>query len=132
MRVWIKSFLDVLVEERFWSWTLVGILFLILGLILRGWVLKPLIAHAKLLDGKLYHKIKSAYFKKSLLGWVFFLASMTCVVTLWQQDLITPLVAKEWLLIVGSLVFFIASLLCHAVAFGIASVKVFRQNQTLK
>ena len=118
----IKTYLDAILTQREWSWALVGIVYLILGIIIRGILISPLVRRAKDLTKRSYTDVKSAYLSRSFLGWIFFAVSFAIVIGLWSRKELLPLTVKEAVAALGAVVCYILSILCHAEAIGIAGL----------
>ncbi len=122
MTEWIKTYLDAIITQREWSWTLVGMAYLILGLIIRGIFISPLTRRVKDLSKKAHQDVKSAYLHRSFIGWIFFAVSFLIIIGLWNRSDLFPLTVKEALALLGAMASFILSILCHAEAIGVAGL----------
>jgi hypothetical protein len=123
----LKTYWDVVLAERSWSWSLIGILYLGITLFLRSLLLSPIVRKAKDLNRAPYHEFRSAYLKRAAVGWVFFLASFLIVIGLWSSGSYFPLTVKEALAILGAMLSYILSILFHLQALGIAAVIALKQ-----
>ncbi len=119
----IQPFLDVILNERAWSWTIIGIAYLITGLIVRSWFLKPVIRYAKDMDRSYWHKIQGAYLKRAVGGWIFFFIPWVILVILWYQGLNTC-GKREYILLGLACISYAVSILLHLQAFAFAIVDV--------
>ena len=117
-----KTYVEVILAERSWSWTVVGIFYLVLGLVIRGWLIGPIIHKAKELNRLPYEEFKRAYLKRAAVGWIFFLLSFVVVVGLWNREARLPLSIKEALAVLAAIVSFLLSILSHLQALGVAAV----------
>ena len=122
----IRSYFDVILVERSWSWTLIGILYLLFGLMVRGWFINPVLSHAKLLEKQVYQKIKLLYLKRSILGWIFFLVSLIIFVLLWNREPLFPLTVMKAFTILGAVACFILSILFHLQALAVATIHILK------
>jgi lysylphosphatidylglycerol synthetase-like protein (DUF2156 family) len=86
----LKTTIEAILKERSWSWAIIGIAYLIVGLTVRSWFLRPLTRRAKQLDRKVYRHLKGAYLQRSLWGWVFFMLSFVIVIMLWNVAARSP------------------------------------------
>lgn len=129
MKETIRNYLETILAERDWSWTLVAILFILLGLVIRGWFLKPLVRKAKELDRALYHEIKAAYLRRSLWGWISFLLSVGLTILLWNEGTAFPFSLRDLAIVIGILSSLILSVLLHLVAFGLATLSVLKEAE---
>ncbi|MCM8775312.1 MAG: hypothetical protein NC930_03025 [Candidatus Omnitrophica bacterium] len=122
----LEPYWNFILQGRSWSWSLVGIIYLMAGLIIRGWFLKPLVAQTKEMGGVIWHDIKKAYLKYSLLGWILFFIPFAIVVTLWYLDKKPPITFTDIALLVTGVVSFILSIIFHLQAFGFAMISVLK------
>lgn len=113
--------------QRAWSWTLPGILQLIVFLLFRGFFFRPVLKRAKLLNSKWYHEIKKAYFKRSLGGWVFFLLSLLILIFSWQSGNFRSFSLYEAGLIGLVALSLCCAILSHLVALALAAIEVLKQ-----
>lgn len=124
----LKILLEPILNERGWSWTLVGIAYLVIGLIIRGWFLAPLTRKTRELDRKQNHELKAAYLKRSFLGWVFFLIPFFVLIKLWNSVFAFPVTVEDALTALGGVVSFIVSIVLHLQAFGIAAIETVKRS----
>ncbi len=118
----LKNYFTVILNERDWSWALVGILVFIGMLLIRHLFISPIIRKSKELNRTPYEEFKKAYIKRGALGWAFFLISFTLVIGLWGYGARLPLSMKEALAILASIASFILSIIFHLQALGMAAV----------
>ncbi len=123
----LQLFIDQILQERTWSWTVIGIAYLIVGLTIRSWFIGPIVRRSKELNRKNYHDFKSAYLKRSIWGWLFFLASFLTVIGLWSTVISLPMSVKQALAILGAIICFIFSIVFHLTAYGIAALTALKQ-----
>jgi len=123
---YITSYLEVIQEERFWSWTLIGIVYLLAGLTVRGWFLNPVFNQAHEIKKPYYHEIKQVYLKKSMAGWCFFFIPLAFIVVLWNGVKSFPLNAQQWSAVMAATLSFVLSIISHLKAFTIATLSVMR------
>ena len=117
-----KDYLDVILAERSWSWAVIGIAYIIVGLFIRSLFLGAVIHKTKELNRGPSQELKKAYLQRAPLGWVFFLFSFLIVVGLWNRGVQIPLSVKEALGILGAIVAYVFSIIYHLQALGIAAV----------
>ena len=122
MKEFLKPYLDAVLQGRDWSWTLVGLIYLIAGLIIRSWFLKPVVRRAKELDKKVYRQVKGEYLSRSVWGWLFFLITFMILVGLWNSSSGFPITEKQALLALAALASFILSIIFHLGAFAAAAI----------
>lgn len=117
----------VILTERSWSWAVIGLAYLLPALLIRSICLSPLIRHAKELDRKPYEAFKSAYLKRAFIGWFFFFASFVAVCVLWIQITAIPVTLHQAFIILGTVLSYLFSILCHIEAIGIAALVALRK-----
>lgn len=124
----LKTYWDVIWIERDWSWTVIGIAYTILWLIVRGLFLGELIRKAKELEKRFYREIRGEYLKRSILGWLLFLVPLVILILFWQQGRVfLPSTPEDTLLILIAALSFILSILLHVRAFGLAAIVAMKQ-----
>jgi hypothetical protein len=123
----IQSFFTMIHQERSWSWSVIGIVYLVMGLLIRRLFLAPLIRRAKDLNRSTYEAFRSSYLKRSFLGWLFFLISFVTVIVLWNQQIWIPLTVTHALGVLAAVVSYMISILCHIEAIGIAALVTLRR-----
>ena len=124
----LKMLLEPILNERGWSWTLIGIAYLVIGLVIRGWFLAPLTRKSRELDRKQNHELKAAYLKRSFFGWVFFLIPFFILIKLWNSVVTFPVTVEDALTAFGGVVSFIISIVLHLQAFGVAAIDTIKSS----
>ncbi len=124
----LKVFLEPILNERTWSWTVIGIAYLLIALIIRGWFLAPLARKTRELDRKQNHELKAAYLKRSFLGWIFFLIPFFVLIKLWNSVFTFPITVQDALTVLGGVVSFIISIILHLQAFGVAAIETLKRT----
>ena len=127
MKDWMSDYLDLIVRQRDWSWTVVVILYLVASLTVRSWFLGPVIRRAKTVAPKHYQRIKRGYLKKSIWGWLSFLVSSLFVIGLWQMPLAFPLNLKDSVIILGAIASFLFAIFLHLLALTIAVIQTLKE-----
>ncbi len=122
----LKPYVDAILAERDWSWSFIGILYLVSGMIIRSWFLGPVASRVRNLDRKLRYSVKSAYLKRSFWGWIFFFIPLAVIIVLWQDRPLPAPLTKIHLIGVG-IGSFVFSIILHLQCFGIASLQTLRQ-----
>ena len=124
-----QFYLQVIVVERQWSWSLIGIGYLVLTLIVRQFIFRVLVWETKEVDPQLYAAIKALYLKKSVGGWIVFLISWLLLVTAWINA--KGLLNDRNILLLFSFLFpllFCSSVILHLLAFTQSLLAVVRQR----
>ncbi|MSR76929.1 MAG: hypothetical protein EXS63_01695 [Candidatus Omnitrophica bacterium] len=127
----IKPYIHIILTEKEWSWSVVALAALIVGLILRSYVLRPILRRIKDLEKADYTEVKKQYLARSLWGWIFFILAIIFAVGLWKTPVSFPLSRPETLIVMGLMASFFLSLLFHLLAIGTATAIVFGQHKEL-
>ncbi len=122
----LRPYFDAILAERDWSWSCVAILYILSGLVIRGWFTGTLENYARGLNRKFRRAVKKAYLKRALLGWVFFLIPAVLLTVLWQ-DRPLPEKIERVHLIAAAGVSYVLSIVLHVRALGIAGVLTLKQ-----
>lgn len=126
----LKPYLDVVLAERTWSWTLIGILYLLAGFLVRSWFMRPLAVQLKQLGREFQHEVKKTYLQLSFWGWLFFLIPLGLFVLLWRSDIL-PFRVNDRYVVAGALISFIFSIIMHLQAFGKAALLTLKRSGEL-
>ena len=126
MITFIKPYLDIILAERSWSWSLIGILYVLAAFFVRSWFMNSLVWKAKQLDKSLYHAVKSAYLKRSVVGWFLFFVPLALFTFFWQN--LIPQKDKQFLIICGGTTAFILSIILHLRAFALGTLTVLKKH----
>ena len=118
---------DMILTQRAWSWTVIGILYLLVFLMIKGFFFRELLKRARALNSKWYHEIKKVYIKKCIAGWVLFLISFLMVVFFWQSgDFKRPSLYEVGMIFL-ILMTVLLSVISHLIAFGVSLIHVLKQ-----
>lgn len=117
----VQPYLDLILKERSWSWAVVCLLYILAAIFVRGWFVSPISSQMKPLDGKIKHKLKKAYLKRSFLGWVLFFFPLLCILYYWQRTFFPIIIHDSALVGIGT-VSFILSVILHLQALGTAAL----------
>ena len=118
----LKPYLDLILTQRDWSWAVIGIVYLVVALTIRGWFLNPVVHRSKDLEKKYCHELKKVYLEQSVWGWLLFLASFLIVILLWNTALHFPVTVRQALFALAAIACFVLSVIFHLIAFGMAAV----------
>jgi len=121
---------EMILIDRTWSWSIIGIFYLGLTLIVRNWFLSAIVKRAKELKGRWYQDIKDLYLKRALTGWIFYLMSFAIILLLWVRPDFLPLTPVDWFSLVLAMVFYFISVLLHMQALGVAAVVTMRRLES--
>lgn len=79
-----RPLLDLIQAERGWSWSIIALAALCIGLLLRYIALGTVLKKMKAMPVAIRKEVQSHYSKRSLVGWLFFYGSIGLVVLLWN------------------------------------------------
>jgi len=125
----ISFYFDLFLKERFWSWTVISIAYLLLTLVVRSVVFRRLAMELKQIDRGLYSAVVRVYLKNSPAGWFVFLISLLLVIFLWRRG--RDVLLDRFALLafaIGIPITFCTSLVFHLVAFSNALLTLLRQR----
>lgn len=122
----IKPYIDSILAERSWSWSILALLYIFAALFIRGWFMNPLFWKAKQLDRNVFSAIKAAYLKRSFWGWLLFFMPLVLFVLFWQNNL--PEKFNQQFVVAAGAASLILSIIFHLQAFGAGAVSVFKKH----
>jgi len=113
-----ESVFKLLNEGREWSWSVIGLIAIFLGLFLRAFLLSNVLRHVRDNNRKWYRRTIALYRRRSFLGWLFFIISMAGIMLLWRFDtfLVRFLNYSQWAIVLTC--FFVASVFLHLRAYA--------------
>ena len=118
---------NMLLTQRTWSWTVIGIGFLLVFLLVRSFFLRGLIKRARALNSKWFHEIKKAYTKKCIGGWVLFLISFLMVIFFWQTANLQQASLYEVGMVFLIVLTVLLAIMSQVIAFGVSVIHVLKQ-----
>lgn len=122
-------YLDLIVSEREWSWSIIGIGYLVLTMVVRQLIFKILIHETKEVDPNFFSAVKALYLKKSPAGWILFTVSFILVITAWINWKGFAAEKEALLFLCLALpAFFFLSVILHLLAFSRSLLANFRQK----
>ncbi|MBU3759552.1 MAG: hypothetical protein FGM27_06430 [Candidatus Omnitrophica bacterium] len=124
----VSQYVDLILRERFWSWSVIGIVYLIFAFTVRGWFMNPLFSGIKSLGSQPYHDFKQEYLKLSFWGWFFFFLPLVILTYVWNQTAKQPLGLFHQILIVAGAALFFWSIMVHMKSFCQASVVLLKKK----
>ena len=131
---YIQSYLQMISEQREWSWALIAFIYFVVVIIIRGYILKPLILKAKALDRKNYHEIKTNYLNQCGMGWLMLFASTSIVAFLWFRGITLSPSMRELAVLAAAVLLAIFSIMSHLIAFcsaNLSAVKKAEESQKI-
>ncbi len=123
----LKNLWDTVLTQRAWSWAMVGIFYLLVFLLIRGFFFRSLLKRAKGLNSKWYQEIKKAYVKKCIPGWVLFLGSLMLFIFFWQTADFRQASLYEVAMVFLIVLTVLFSIMSHLIAFATSTVYVLKQ-----
>lgn len=79
----MENYFELMKMERYWSWSVIVIGYMIVTLLIRQLFFRGVVRNTKKIDPQLYSGVKKIYLHSSLGGWLIYLLSILCVVTVW-------------------------------------------------
>lgn len=126
-----EELIHLIFNERDWSWSVIGLLSILIALGVRTLFLKDILRSMKIRNKSWYQRTLAYYQKKSLVGWIFFGLFILGVILLWRME---PLFLKyfsflEWFLFFISL--FFLSIFFHVRAYTQSIIEALQENVAL-
>lgn len=126
-----KELIHSIFNERDWSWSVIGLLSILIALGVRTLFLKDILRSMKIRNKSWYKRTLAYYQKKSLVGWIFFGLFILGIILLWRME---PLFLKyfsflEWFLFFISL--FFLSIFFHLRAYTQSIIEALQENVAL-
>lgn len=82
----IRETLNAILDGRAWSWSVIGMLAILFGIIVRGIVLRDSFIGLKIKDRTSYKNLQKLYQERSWYGWVFFAMYVSLVSLFWRFE----------------------------------------------
>lgn len=118
---------NTILTQQTWSWAVVGIVYLLVFLVVRGFFLHPLIKRARALNSKWYHEIKKVYSKKCIAGWILFLVSFLILIFFWQTANLKQASLYEVGMIFLIILAVLFTIISQLIALGVSVLHVLKQ-----
>ena len=111
-----------------WSWSVVGILAILIGLTIRSFLLRDILHEMKIRNRSWYYKTQSIYQGRAFLGWAFFILFLSGTMLLWRFEsfFLKYLTVMQWLSVLIALL--ALSIICHLRAYARAIVEAMQEN----
>lgn len=124
----MNELIDTILAERQWSWSVIGLLVILIGLGLRSLLLRNILHAMKVRNISWYKRTLSHYQKRSIIGWCFFSLCIIGITLFWTLEslLLTYFSLMEWMLIFVLL--FSLSVFFHARAFAESIVEAMQDH----
>ena len=77
-------FTNFLLEGKEWSWSVVGMIAVLAGLVLRGIIMRDILRGIKIRNRNWYQRAQAHYQKRSLIGWICFMVFAGGIMIQWR------------------------------------------------
>ena len=124
----IRDLLHAIVEDREWSWSVVGLFAILMGLLIRGILLSDILRGIKIRNRSWHKRAQAHYQRRAMIGWIFFILFVLGTILFWRFEAVflRYLSALRWLLIFISLL--IIALFLHLRAYACAIVEAVEEH----
>jgi hypothetical protein len=123
----IQPYIEVIFNERTWSWAVLGIIYILLGMFIRGIFLNGLFIRLKGAGKTLSHEVRRGYLRRSVAGWLLFFLPMAVFIIFWSRPNIFPITTSDFALFCIGLVSFVLSIILHLRSFAVAVLDAVRK-----
>jgi hypothetical protein len=119
--------LTYIIYGKEWSWSVVGIVMIIIGLFFRNILLRDILMEIKIKNPQTYKQLQSQYQKRSLWGWIYFSLFVIGITLYWrfEDDFLKYLPLFQWMVIF--FIFFVLSIVCHFRAYLKAMADIYQE-----
>lgn len=124
-----RLYVDAVMAERQWSWSVIGIVYLVMTILIRQFIFRALIRNTKDLDSNVYSNARNLYLRNSTAGWILYFISFLLVVVawiVWKRPKVDTGLLVSFTLLAPSL--FFLSVVLHLLAFAHSLLAIFRQK----
>ena len=118
---------NIVLTERTWSWSLIGIGYLLVFLLVRSFFLHTLLKRARAINSKWFCEIKKAYVKKCVAGWILFLVSFLIMVFFWKSANFKQASLYEVGMVFVIILAVLFAIMSHLIAIGASVIHVLKQ-----
>lgn len=129
MREAIQMNFDIIMAQRSWSWAVVALIYVLLTLMVRGWFLNILFRRTRKLDKKAVAELQRVYLKRALIGWFFYILSVSTVILIWNPPPNLPAELTDTRLSVIGAASFVIALLFHLQAFALGAISLLTKSK---
>ena len=122
------AIIRAIVDGKEWSWSVIGLVSILTGLLIRGFLLRDILRGMKMRNRSWYKRTQEHYQGRAILGWIFFTCFAVGTMLLWRFEIffLRYLNSLQWMLVLTSL--FVLSLFCHLRAYARAIVEAVQEN----
>lgn len=123
----LAAFWNTILTQRTWSWAVVGMAYVLIVVLVKGFFFRSLLRRARALHSKWYQEIKKVYVRKSVAGWVLFFLGFLLAIFFWQSADVQRPALYELAMVALIALTVLLSIITHLIAFGIATIYVLKQ-----
>ena len=123
-----QALIRAIVEGKEWSWSVIGLITILGGLLIRSILLRDILRGMKIRNRNWYKRTQEHYQGRAIWGWIFFTFFAVGTMLLWRYEtfFLRYLRFSQWALVLAAL--FAASLFCHLRAYARALVEAVQEN----
>ena len=124
----IQAVIRAIVEGKEWSWSVIGLIAIIGGLLIRSLLLNDILRGMRIRNRSWYKRTQEHYQEHAIWGWIFFTLFAVGIMLFWRHEtfFLRYLRFSQWVLVLVSL--FAVSLFCHLRAYARAIVEAVQEN----
>lgn len=113
---------------REWSWSVIGLIAILAGLVIRSLILRDVLRNIKIRNRSWYQRAQSFYQGRAIIGWIFFAIFAIGMMLIWRFEsfFVRYLSFPQWTFVF--LVFLVLALLAHLRAYARAIVDAVQEN----
>ena len=129
----LKIYFDLMAAERYWSWSAVGIIYLLTTLVVRYLVFSRVFSKTKQAAPNAFPLIKHTYLKNSLPGWILYALSFLLLMVVWvgwDRGVVRGGLWTLFSILLPSL--FLLAIILHLIAFINSLLEVSRQKPSVE
>lgn len=125
----LKENLDLMLQDRYSSWSIVVIAYLVVTVILRRITFSQIKVAIKCVDREVYKRAKRSYFRESFSGWLLYLISVGFLMAYWFSATVGFFaIVPSIVYLVGLFLFFLFSLISHLKALFFGTIHSFHEK----
>lgn len=117
----IEPYLNKILAERDWSWSVVCVLYVLAAWFVRSWFIGPVAAKVRALETPLIKRVEFAYLKRSIPGWALFFFPLAMIVLVWRKEVL-PIQVKDEVLLLAGFSCFVLSVILHLQSYATAAL----------
>ena len=124
----LRALIQSIAEGKEWSWSVIGLLAILMGLAIRSLLLRDILRGMKIRNRNWYQCTQEHYQGRAILGWIFFALFVVGAMLLWRFEALfmNYFTFGQWIMLLGGL--FVLSLFCHLRAYAKAIVEAVQES----